>query len=89
MAPRSAPGLRSRTRTAPQRLVELLKAVASNHPLVAKEPAPQAYVASFTSGTITFQLRAWTARYEDWVQLRSDLSVAMDEALAREHISIP
>lgn len=75
--------------TAPQRVVELLKTVASSHPLVTKEPAPQAYVASFTSGTITFQLRAWTARYEDWVQLRSDLSVAMDEALAQEHISIP
>jgi potassium efflux system protein len=75
--------------TAPQRVVELLKTVARDHPLVAKDPAPQAYISTFTSGTVTFQLRAWTARYEDWVQLRSDLAVAMDEALAREHISIP
>src|ERR1700741_1743942 len=29
---------------APQRVVELLKTVAANHPAVAKEPAPQAYV---------------------------------------------
>jgi small-conductance mechanosensitive channel len=75
--------------TAPQRVVELLRTVAANHRLVAKEPAPQAYTSNFTSGSVTFQLRAWTARYEDWVQLRSDLAVAVDEALARENISIP
>ena len=75
--------------TAPQQVVELLRTVASNHPLVAKEPAPQAYISNFTSGTVTFQLRAWTARYEDWVQLRSDLSVAVDDALTREKIMIP
>src|SRR5271167_1506592 len=34
---------------APQRVVELLKSVAANHPSVAKEPAPQAYVVNFVS----------------------------------------
>jgi len=34
---------------APQRVVELLKSVAANHPSVAKEPAPQAYVVNFAS----------------------------------------
>jgi potassium-dependent mechanosensitive channel len=75
--------------TAPQRLVELLKTVAANHAGVAKQPQPQSYVLNFSSGTVTFQLRAWTNRYEDWVQVRSDLSVAVDEALSREGISIP
>ena len=75
--------------TAPQRVVELLKSVAANHPGIAKEPAPQAYVVNFASGAVTFQLRAWTDRYEDWVQVRSDLSVAVDDALTRENIMIP
>jgi len=75
--------------TAPQRLVELLKTVAANHPGVAKQPQPQSYVLTFSSGAVTVQLRAWTNRYEDWVQVRSDLSVAVDEALSREGISIP
>lgn len=75
--------------TAPQRVVELLKSVAANHAGVAKEPAPQAYVVNFASGAVTFQLRAWTDRYEDWVQVRSDLSVAVDDALTRENIMIP
>ena len=37
---------------------------------------------------VSFQLRAWTDRYEDWVQVRSDLSVAVDDALTRENITI-
>jgi small-conductance mechanosensitive channel len=75
--------------TAPQRVVELLKGVAATHPGVAKEPAPQAYPVNFASGAVTFQLRAWTNRYEDWVQVRSDLSLAIDDALTRENIRIP
>jgi potassium-dependent mechanosensitive channel len=75
--------------TAPQRVVELLVRVAANHPRVAKEPTPQAYVVNFASGAVTFQLRAWTDRYEDWVQVRSDLSIAVDDALTRENIGIP
>jgi potassium efflux system protein len=75
--------------TAPQRVVELLKGVAATHPGVAKEPAPQAYPVSFASGAVTFQLRAWTNRYEDWEQVRNDLSFAIDDALTRENIRIP
>ena len=75
--------------TAPQRVVELLTGVAATHPGVAKEPAPQAYPVNFASGAVTFQLRAWTNRYEDWVQVRSDLSLAIDDALTREDIRIP
>jgi len=48
---------------APPRVAELLKTVAAHHPGVAKQPEPQAYVLSFTSGAITFQLRAWINRY--------------------------
>jgi potassium-dependent mechanosensitive channel len=75
--------------TAPQRVVELLKTVAANHPGVAKHPQPQSYVLNFSSGAVNFQLRVWTNRYQDWVQVRSDLAVAVDEALSRESISIP
>jgi potassium-dependent mechanosensitive channel len=71
-----------------QRVVELLKNTAAAHPGVAKEPLPQVYVTNFSAGAVTFQLRAWTNRHEDWAQLRSDLSVAVNEALAREKIAI-
>jgi len=74
--------------TDPQRVVELLKSTAAAHPGVAKEPSPQVYVTNFSAGAVTFQLRAWTDRHEDWAQLRSDLSVAVNDALAREKIAI-
>jgi potassium-dependent mechanosensitive channel len=72
----------------PQRVFELLKSTAAGHPGVAKEPSPQVYVVNFTAGTITFQLRVWTDQYHEWAQLRSDLSVAVNDALAREKIAI-
>jgi len=72
----------------PQRVVELLKRTAAAHPGVTKEPAPQVYVTNFSAGAVTFQLRAWTDRHEDWAQLRSDLSLAVNEALAHEKIAI-
>jgi potassium efflux system protein len=72
----------------PQRVFELLKSTAASHPGVAKEPPPQVYVVNFTAGAVTFQLRVWTDRYQEWAQLRSDLSVAVKDALAREKIAI-
>ena len=73
---------------APQRVIEVLKRVAANHPGVTKEPAPEAHVVNFASAVVSFNLRAWTEQYEDWVQVRSDLSVAVDEALTRENITV-
>jgi potassium-dependent mechanosensitive channel len=69
-------------------LIEVLKRVAANHPGIAKEPAPQAYVVSLVSAAVSFNLRAWTDQYEDWIQLRSELAVAIDEALIRENIAV-
>jgi small-conductance mechanosensitive channel len=74
--------------TDPQRVVELLKTTAASHPGVAKDPLPHVYVTNFSAGAVTFQLRAWIDRYEDLAQLRSDLSLAVNSALAREKIAI-
>jgi small-conductance mechanosensitive channel len=73
---------------APQHVIEVLKRVAANQPGIAKQPAPQAYVVSFASVAISFNLRVWTDQYEDWIQVRSNLAVAMDEALTRENIAV-
>ncbi|MBV8352070.1 MAG: mechanosensitive ion channel [Verrucomicrobia bacterium] len=73
---------------APEHVIEVLKRVAANHPGVTKEPAPQAYVVNFAAATVSLNLRAWTERYEDWVQVRSDLAVAVDKAFARENIRV-
>ena len=72
----------------PQRVIELLKSTALAHSGVTKEPPPQVYVVNFSASAITFQLRAWTDRHQDWTQLRSDLSLAVNDALVREKIAI-
>src|SRR5215469_7099203 len=72
----------------PKRVVELLKTTAAAYPGVAKEPSPHVYVTNFSAGAVSFQLRAWIERYEDLAQLRSDLSLAVMNTLAREQIAI-
>jgi potassium-dependent mechanosensitive channel len=71
-----------------RRVVELLKTTATSEPGVANEPAPQVYVVNFSAGAVTFQLRAWTDRYQDWARVRSDLAVAVNSALTQESIAI-
>jgi len=71
-----------------QNVAELLKSTAAAHPDVAKETAPQVHVVNLTANAVTFQLRVWTDRHEAWSQLRSDLSLAINETLAREKIAI-
>jgi small-conductance mechanosensitive channel len=69
-----------------QQVAELLKSIAADHADVAKDPPPQAHVTSITATAVAFQLRIWTERNEAWAQVRSDLSVAINQALAREKI---
>jgi small-conductance mechanosensitive channel len=64
-------------------------ALASTHPLVTKNPLPQALVVNLGPGALSFELRAWTDHAEDWMQIRSDLAVAVKSALAKENISVP
>jgi potassium-dependent mechanosensitive channel len=74
--------------TAPQHVIDVLKRVAANQPGVTKEPAPQAYVVNLASAAVSCNLRAWTEQYGNWILVRSDLSVAVDEALVRESIPV-
>ena len=67
---------------------DLLKGVAAAQPLIAREPAPQAYFIGFGGETLKFELRAWTDRYEEWTQIRSDLALGINTAFAAEHIAI-
>ncbi len=73
----------------PERVIALLLAVATAHPLVLKDPAPVALFIAFGDSALDFQLRAWTARFEDSVPLRSALGVAIYHALTEAGIAIP
>jgi len=74
--------------TDPRRVMELLEGVAASHPLILKEPAPKAVTTSFGASALGFELRAWTDHAQDWQQIRSDLFLALNTALAAQKISL-
>ena len=75
--------------TDPQRVIDLLTAVARSNPGVLPEPAPIVLFLGFGDSALNFQLRAWTARFEEWLRTRSELGVAVQAALKAEGIDIP
>jgi small-conductance mechanosensitive channel len=72
----------------PKRVLELLTRVAAEHPLIVKIPAPEAFLNSFAADSFSYLLRAWTNDAERWIEIRSDLSVAIHAALTKENIPI-
>ena len=68
----------------PKRVIELLKSTAAKHPGIVSQPPPEVFVETFTSDAVTFHLRAWTDQSQTWAQLRSNLSLAVKEAIALE-----
>jgi small-conductance mechanosensitive channel len=74
--------------TDPGRVIKLLEKTATAHPLVTGEPAPQALFVKLGPDSFGFELRAWTDRSELWMQIRSELAIAISATLAAENISI-
>ncbi len=71
----------------PQHVIEILTTVAKAHPHVLKNPAPQALLVTF-GATLAFRLRAWIDSEEEWMNITSDLSLAINAALAKENITM-
>ena len=75
--------------TDPKRVIALLTEVAGNHPLGAKNPPPQTLMTELGSDSLNFSVRLWTDEYDQWLQIKSDLAVAITDALAEAKIAIP
>jgi small-conductance mechanosensitive channel len=71
-----------------RQVMELLKGVAAQQPLVLKEPPPRALLVSFAGDSMNLELRSWTNQSEDWSQIRSELAVAVRAALAEHKIAV-
>jgi small-conductance mechanosensitive channel len=72
----------------PKRVIEILEKAAASHPQINKEPAPKALVVKLGPDSISLELRAWTDQSEKWMQIRSDLAIAVSTALAAEKIAL-
>jgi len=73
--------------TDPQVVIDLLESVAVKHPDVHHDPAPVALFLGFGDSSLDFELRAWAGT--DFVQIGSDLRVAINAALVGAGIEIP
>ena len=69
-------------------VLDVLRKTGESHPRVLREPAPLALCTGFGDTGLRFELRVWTARFEEAEILRSDLTIAIHAALAAERIMI-
>jgi small-conductance mechanosensitive channel len=67
--------------TDPHLVMETLKRVAADNPEVLKYPEPQVLFMGFGASSLDFRLLAWTGTFDNFLRLRSDLSVATHDAL--------
>ncbi len=74
--------------TDPKRVLHLLEEAAKGRPNVASDPSPCAQVIGFAAGVTNMQLRVWATRIDEWKQVRSDVCLAVFDALAREKIAV-
>jgi potassium-dependent mechanosensitive channel len=70
------------------RVAELLRQAASETPGVAATPPPQAFVVTMTSTTLSFEVRTWTDRFEDWMTVRGDLWATINRKLAEDNVAL-
>jgi len=76
--------------TEPGHVLRLLEQVASEHPRVLEIPAPLPLFRGFGDSSLDFVLRCWVADFEEGgVQVRSEIGVAIHDALRRAEIEIP
>jgi len=75
--------------TPAQRVIDLLVEVARQNPNVIDAPEPRAFFIGFGDSSLDFKLRAWVEGFDDGYSTRSDLSVAIQQALADADISVP
>jgi len=74
---------------APQHVIALLETVARAHPQVLPEPPPQAFFMGYGDSAINFTLLAWPDHFNHWLQVKSDLTTAVYEAVSAAGMSFP
>lgn len=72
----------------PKRVITLVERVAGTHPRIQKDPRPEVLFTKLGPDWMGFELRAYTDHVEDWMRVRSELAVAVSEALAEEKIAM-
>ncbi len=67
----------------------LLSEIASNHPMVLKNPAPFVLFAEFGASSLDFEIRVFLSDILDMLTVQNDIRFAIVETFKREGIEIP
>jgi potassium efflux system protein len=73
----------------PREVISILESVSAEHPDVLKHPSPQGLFTGYGDSSINFELRAWTDRFDDWPRIRSELAVAVYDAVYKAGMTFP
>jgi small-conductance mechanosensitive channel len=73
----------------PREVMQLLLDVAKSTPGVAASPEPNVVFVGFGASSLDFSIRAWTHDFDDWVNVRSEMSARLYEAMTAAGIEIP
>lgn len=71
-----------------RRAMEMLYAVAEQHPDVMKDPAPQVLFVGFGDSALNFELRVFSPHMDALIRIRHDLHLAIDDAFREAGIEI-
>jgi small-conductance mechanosensitive channel len=74
--------------TEAKQVLEVLNNAAAAEPAVLGEPRAQALLVNFSGGALNFELRVWTDQIKNWMEIRSNLSAAINSSLIAQKISL-
>jgi small-conductance mechanosensitive channel len=70
-------------------VMETLLECAKQNEKIIEYPAPSVLFEDFGDSSLNFELRCWTSDFASWIEIRSDLRVAIDNAFKEKNIEIP
>ncbi len=73
----------------PEKVIELLEAVAKEHPQILDYPEPFIYFADFADSSLNFEVRGFISDVKSGIKIRSELRVAIFKKLKEAGIEIP
>jgi small-conductance mechanosensitive channel len=75
--------------TDPEAVLEILNRVAHEHDDVLDYPEPSALFKAHGESSLDFVVRFWTKKFDEWLRIQSDVTVAINGALKKAGIEIP
>jgi len=75
--------------TDPKRVLEILVEAAEKHEDVLDDPPPVSLFVGFGDSSLDFKLRFWTAKFDSWLRISSQVAVNVNDDLAAAGIEIP